>query len=160
VKVYSSRGHTALKLIQDKALQVHQQENQSRTGHLLKIGMQNFMKKVQGLPQSEIQLGYDEINSDIHQTRLSYKDTNHRDENTTDSGVSSINASASNLMGHLTMSHSMLLLQIFDNHQSTTGTTMFDKLSLEFRSVTDISGLPKNDCSKLMCWKLPENVLP
>jgi hypothetical protein len=87
-------------------------ENQSRTGHLLKIGMQNFMKKVQGSPQSEIQLGYDEMNSDIHQTRLSYEETIHRDENTTDSGVSSINASASNLMGHLTMSHSMLLLQI------------------------------------------------
>jgi hypothetical protein len=73
------------------------------------------MKKVQGSPQSEIQLGYDKINSDIHQTRLSYKDTNHRDENTTDSGVSSMNASASNLMGHLTIIHSMFYCRFLTN---------------------------------------------
>jgi hypothetical protein len=87
-------------------------EHQSKTGHLLKNGMSNFMKKVHGTPQPEIQQGYDEMNSDIHQMRLSFEDTDHRDENTTDSGVSPMKASASNLMGHLTMIHSMHLLQI------------------------------------------------
>jgi hypothetical protein len=112
VKVYSSRGHTALKTYPRQGISSSPKEHQSRTGHFLKNSMSNFMKKVHGPPQPEIQQGYDEMNSDIHQMRLSSEDTDHRDENTTDSGVSSMKASASNLMGHLTMIHSMHLLQI------------------------------------------------
>ena len=33
------------------------------------------------------------------------------------------------------------------------------KLSFRFRSVADVSGLPKSGFTKLMCWKLPESVL-
>lgn len=106
-------------------------ENQSRAGHILKSGMSNFMKKVHASPQPTTRQGYDEMNSDINQIRLSSEDTDHGDENTIDSGVSPVKASASEIGGPFHDDSFNAFVADFDNHKPTTGTSVFGKESLQ-----------------------------
>lgn len=106
-------------------------ENQPRAGHILKSGMSNFKKKVHASPQPTTRQGYDEMNSDISQIRLSSEDTDHGDENTIDSGVSPVKASASEFGGPFHDDSFNAFVADFDNHKPTTGTSVFGKESLQ-----------------------------